>query len=174
MTTAEVRTRPFAALSAREHHDIDIIDDVAFANHPYHHYSWATPDYHIGLWRADELLSSIFFFVRAGTIGGRAATICGLGGVMTSPAQRGRGYASQAVRHARDLMFDQHHADLGFIVCTPEVYSFYTQHGWQLNSAPVTVQQPAGAMIWPDPTMVLLPDGEIWSQQPIDLCGLPW
>ncbi len=110
-------------------------------------------------------------FFRDGTHDGLPAKMCGIGGVMTSPTARRKGFAGAAMTRAAEAMEG---VDFGLLFCEKHNVAFYAGLGWKDFPGRVDCEQPSGRMSFDMmPTMVLplaaRPAGGV-----IDLCGLPW
>ena len=62
---------------------------------------------------------------------GESYKACGLSGVLTVPAFRGKGYGEWVVRAATVFM-EQDGADIGLFTCDPPLRPFYERCGWTL------------------------------------------
>jgi GNAT superfamily N-acetyltransferase len=60
---------------------------------------------------------------------GESYQACGLSGVLTVPAFRGKGYGEQVVRAATEFM-EEDGADIGVFTCDPPLRPFYERCGW--------------------------------------------
>jgi aminoglycoside 2'-N-acetyltransferase I len=65
----------------------------------------------------------------------------GVGGVMTHPEFRGRGFASAAVNHCVQFFREQGDIDFGLLVCEPHLVPFYERLGWRFFSGELFVAQ---------------------------------
>ncbi|HEX3273108.1 MAG TPA: GNAT family N-acetyltransferase [Ktedonobacterales bacterium] len=63
--------------------------------------------------------------------GGEPYKACGLSGVLTVPAFRGKGYGEQVVRAATEFM-EEDGADISLFTCDPALRTFYEHCGWTL------------------------------------------
>jgi heat shock gene repressor HrcA len=99
----------------------------------------------------------------------------GIGGVMTLPAWRGRGFARAALRKA--VAFLDHWLGVPFalVICPAEAAAFLRRLGWQLVDAPIVCDQ-AGRQVALSGEVALVLAGQAgaWPPGPIDLCGPPW
>lgn len=131
---------------------------------------WAEADKRV-IVRADgNVVCHAGLYFRDGLRNGAAARLCGIGGVMTSPAAQRLGHASAAMKRAAAAMEG---VDFGLLFCEPHNVRFYSGLGWCMFEGRVHCAQPSGRFHFDMmPTMVLplreMPMGEI------DLCGLPW
>jgi predicted GNAT family N-acyltransferase len=97
----------------------------------------------------------------------------GIGGVVTPPSFRGRGYAGQLLAEALRIFRDEWQLDAGMLFCREPLAPFYRERGWQLLEAPVTILQPAGTLTCPTPVMVF-PFHSPWPDTPVHIDSLPW
>jgi predicted GNAT family acetyltransferase len=71
----------------------------------------------------------------------RPVRVGGIGGVKTHPAVRGRGFASTAIRLARDFFCNQGNVDFLLLVCEPHLVAFYERFGWRSFPGELLVAQ---------------------------------
>ncbi|GLZ79119.1 hypothetical protein Afil01_39260 [Actinorhabdospora filicis] len=108
------------------------------------------------------------------TAGGAELDIAGLGTVIVSPTERGRGLARVAVGgimdHARDVLG----LDLALLFCLPTRVPVYERLGWTLVEGEVTAHQPGGEIVMPARTMRrVLREGAEWPEGALALRSLP-
>lgn len=157
----------------------DVLDDlrreIEFGTPPYR---WTPPEerpWRILVWEGDRLVTHVGVLERGILVGGRPHHVGGICGVMTRPADRGKGYASAALGRAADFMRDElPRAEHGLLVCIDERLPFYGRLGWQRIDAPVSFEQPGGSRVNEINTMVLPLHGRPWPPGAVDLRGLPW
>ena len=65
----------------------------------------------------------------------------GIGGVMTHPEFRGRGFASIAVNRAVDFFREQDDIDFALLVCKSALIPLYERFGWRTFSGDLHVKQ---------------------------------
>ena len=130
--------------------------------------------YRIVVYSGESLVSFLKILERTCLVDEQQVRIGGVAGVMTPPEHRGRGYAGLALREARRVIFEKLKAQLGLLLCEPELVKFYTRHGWQSVDCPVKFEQSSGNAVWPYCTMILAKPGKEWKPNSIDLCGFPW
>jgi aminoglycoside 2'-N-acetyltransferase I len=131
---------------------------------------WAEADKRVIVRAEGKAVCHAGLYFRDGLLNAAPARLCGIGGVMTSPAAQRRGHASAAMRRAAAAMAG---VDFGLLFCEPHNVRFYGGLGWRVFEGTVHCAQPACRIKFDMmPTMVLplrtMPGGEI------DLCGLPW
>lgn len=108
------------------------------------------------------------------SVGGREVKVGGIGSVVTALEFQGKGYASQAMRYARNLMCEEWAVDFGFLFCREQLVPFYERLGWQRVLEPVEVEQPEGPVQWPLAAMVLPCREQTWPAGRVQLNSLPW
>lgn len=138
-------------------------------------YRWSPEcHYNIVVYSNRELVSYLKIIERICLIDGVPVKAGGIGCVMTPPHQRKKGFARSSLMEAKAVVFEKVQAQLGLLLCNPDLISFYEKFGWQNVGCPVTFQQPDGEKIWQYSTMVLTKNDENLAPVKIDLCGLPW
>jgi aminoglycoside 2'-N-acetyltransferase I len=136
--------------------------------------AWAHAHRRMLVYDRQQLVSAVGLFPRRGRHDGERVHIGGIGGVMTHPEHRRRGFAGAAMRRARGL-FATEGMDFALLFCEPENIGFYGALGWCLFPGGVIADQPAGC--GPFTLMRAMVLGlaraapACWV---IDLCGLPW
>jgi aminoglycoside 2'-N-acetyltransferase I len=119
------------------------------------------------------VVTHVGIYIREGLHEGLPVRIGGIGGVMTAPTVRCRGYASRALDRATGYMADLD-ADFGLLFCEPHNDRFYDDRRWHAFRGTVLAVQDAatqaftlmGARIL---SLKCAPQGGV-----IDLKGLPW
>jgi GNAT superfamily N-acetyltransferase len=104
------------------------------ATWPGRHLEWAKGEWCVRVWGdAGDLVSYTGIILRQASCDGRPARVGGIGGVMTHPAARGRGYAAQGIRRAMDFFREREDIAFALLVCEPACSG--TTPGWGgLNS----------------------------------------
>jgi len=134
---------------------------------------WARPDW---TWLIASPEPAAFYHLVERTVrmDGAEIRVAGLNNLVTLPAHRGRGAASELLRRTQPHWFDKLGAQMGLLLCADALLPFYTRLGWQRSHATVTFAQPRGARAWAANCMLLDPSRRPASCREIDLCGLPW
>jgi aminoglycoside 2'-N-acetyltransferase I len=136
--------------------------------------TWAHADERVLVYDEERLVSLAGLYLRQGLHDGSAVRIGGIGGVMTHPAYRARGFASAALRRADDS-FRAHGVDFTLLFCEPKNFAFYGGLGWRIFPGVVIVEQPSGRGPF---TVMAAMVCDLRKPAPsggtIDLCGLPW
>ena len=102
--------------------------------------------------------------------------VAGIGGVMTLPDWRRRGYARAMLANATAFAGLQLWAPFAVVICPEEDAGFYEHLGWQVAEAPIWCEQPGGQVRLEDELALYLAcqgDAE-WPSGSIDLGGTPW
>lgn len=106
-------------------------------------------------------------------VGGSPVEVCGIGGVVTVPDARGRGYGTIVLERAREHMESASSADFGLLRCGEGVAHFYARLGWQRVRAKVRYEE--SSRVPPSDLAMVLPIREIgWPPGDVDLLGPPW
>jgi aminoglycoside 2'-N-acetyltransferase I len=122
---------------------------------------------HVGLHRRDV------------TWNGRKMKAGGIGGMVTRPDSRRRGYASIALNAAVQTLKDEGATDFGLLFCEPASAPFYLGRGWKAFDGEIYADQPGGRMRFEAMgSHVMAPYVHDLRRAPrqgaIDLCGPPW
>ncbi len=137
-------------------------------------YEWATQHWHV-LVRCDgRLACHAGITERTASTGGAPVILAGIGGVLTPPEYRRRGFARRAMRAAADFMHTSLKPDFGLLLCSKELVPFYEKLGWKLVHGRLEFDQPCGKLAWEESVMVLACGQSEWPSGAIDLCGTPW
>lgn len=167
---------PDAELPAALRPTLDAWSKVCFPDAHGITWTFETP-WHAVVYEANgQPVSYLDILERPCTVGGQPVNLAGIGGVMTPPEFRGRGYASRALEAAADFMRTRIDAPFALLVTGENRIPFYGRLGWQHIQAPLRFYQPDGidksdriAVI-----MILSLHGDPWPDGEIDLRGLPW
>jgi aminoglycoside 2'-N-acetyltransferase I len=137
--------------------------------------SWASPQWSILLWDQDEIVSRVGLLVREINWEGAIKRIGGIGGVMTDPARRGQGFASQGMREAAKRFEIDLDVSFALLFCRPHLVEFYGRLKWQPFQGKVYVEQPDGKIEFSSHGPMVL---DVKERAPLDgdldLNGLPW
>jgi predicted N-acetyltransferase YhbS len=106
--------------------------------------------------------------------GGEAFPVVGVGAVIVSKSQRGRGLMRRVLEAALDAA-PSLGADRAMLFCSPENVARYARFGFQEIEGRVTVQQPSGPVEMPAAAMWRpLRPGVTWPAGPVRLPGPPF
>jgi len=134
---------------------------------------WAHADKRIVIFDDQKAVCHAGVFFRDGLMNGAPARLCGIGGVMTSPAARKRGYAGVAMNRAARLM-EEEGIEFGLLFCEAHNVKLYGNLGWRIFSGAVHCVQPSGPMTFDLMPTMILPIRMMPEDGKIDLCVLPW
>ena len=137
-------------------------------------YRWRSKELFIITEEGGRALSHVGLVKTRVRVGGREVTVGGVGGVVTRPEAQGRRLVHAAMREAAAYMCEELGVEFGMLFCLPRLTPFYERQGWQLVSAEVEIEQPAGPVVWPYHVMVLPCGGRVWPDGRIEVGGLPW
>jgi predicted GNAT family N-acyltransferase len=137
---------------------------------------WARPQWRILIRDAeDQLVSHVGVLTRLGAGDDIEFLIGGIGGVMTHPAQRGRGYASAGIQRATDFLRREMGVDFSLLVCRADLMAYYQRLGWSAFAGDTLVRQNSIKSIFTwNEVMVIAAAQALPSCRVLDLCGLPW
>jgi aminoglycoside 2'-N-acetyltransferase I len=136
---------------------------------------WDKPQWRAIVWdEHGRARCHVGIFLRQGAVDGKSVKIGGIGGVMTHPAARRKGFASVAVDQSIEFLRRQQ-ADFALLVCDPKLVAFYQQLGWRKHDGKLMVKQQNTSVEF---TFNLPMVHEVSTDGPtagvIDLCGPPW
>jgi len=109
--------------------------------------------------------------LRVGTLG---VPVGGIGGVLTRPDVRRRGYAALLLRHALDHLRTQTASEFAFLFCLPRLLGYYQLLGWEEILEDVYIEQPGGEILSPLRAMVIPLRQCPWPPGQVHLGSLPW
>jgi GNAT superfamily N-acetyltransferase len=104
---------------------------------------WAALQWSVIVW--DELESQAVahagIVIRQARWNACDVKVGGIGGVMTHPNFRGRGYARAAVNRGIEFFREQDDIDFALLVCKPTLIPLYERLGWRVFSGDLLVEQ---------------------------------
>ena len=113
-------------------------------------------------------------FKREVFIGGEPFSMGCVGGVITSPDYRGKGYGSIMMNELKRLIFRTLGCRVGGLLCEEKTVPFYEKLGWVRSNEAVLVERDGRKVEWPEAFMSLAESDFEINGKEIDLCGLPW
>jgi len=135
----------------------------------------AAPSRRIIVTQDEEIVAAAGILWRNARLDGEPVLIGGLGGVMTMPKLQGNGLGLIAVKAAMKALARDRQPAFSLLFCEDKNAGFYSRMGWKRFDGEVTVDQPAGQMIYRIMSvMVASLGGQAPLRGNIDLCGLPW
>lgn len=97
-------------------------------------------------------------------VDGKLQSLGAIGGLFVVDSQCRRGFGSQLMAVAEDLVFGRMDLSTAILFCLPDLILYYKRRSWQVVETPVTLMQDSGATaVWPETVMVLPASGAIWS-----------
>ena len=117
---------------------------------------------HVGIYR------------RAVKWNGRTVPAGGIGGVLTHPDARRRGYASLALNAAVQTLKHEGSTAFALLFCEPHNAPFYSARGWKPFDGEIYVEQPQGRVRFEAMAPYVYALKHAPEKGVIDLCGLPW
>ncbi len=138
--------------------------------------AWATPQWHILIRdEADQLVSHVGAVTRLCLCDSNEILLGGIGGVMTQPAQRGKGYASAGVGRAIDFLRQEMRVEFSLLFCAPRMQSYYRRFGFSSFAGDARARRGDSEVIFPrNEVMVIAALKPLPQCALLDLCGLPW
>jgi GNAT superfamily N-acetyltransferase len=139
-------------------------------------YSWTAPTWSV-LVKADlRVVAHAGITYRVIQVDDLRVPVAGIGGVMTLPDWRQRGYARAMLDTATAFAGLQLWAPFALVICPVEAAAFYQHLGWRVAEAPIWCEQPGGPVRLPrELALYLACQGDAdWPSGPIHLGGAPW
>ena len=134
---------------------------------------WATFDWYVTVQADDRIVGMAGVVDRQGTIGDVPARLGLLGAVFTLPEHRGRGFASDVVLRATQLMTDELGCDFGVLLCSDHLIPFYERQGWKHVQNPLRFERFGRAGFAQSRVMIYECAGRPLPDGTIDVKGLP-
>ncbi|MGO9519072.1 MAG: GNAT family N-acetyltransferase, partial [Candidatus Korobacteraceae bacterium] len=107
-------------------------------------------------------------------VDGNPVPVAGIGGVLTRPECRGRGYARIAMKAAEAFALRQMEVDFMLLFCRPALQSWYEGRGWIRVSSVVWIEQQQRTIVQPLVSMVRCLGPKQWPLGEVRLGCLPW
>jgi hypothetical protein len=120
------------------------------------------------------MVSNVHIIERTGTVGSQQVHLGGIGNIATKVEWRKRGYASEVIKEAVNLLHDPLQVDFGLMISTEEMVPHYERTSWKLVAGTITIEQAEGKKAFSIPVLVLLVGKTEGPAGPIDPCGLAW
>ncbi|HKS29030.1 MAG TPA: GNAT family N-acetyltransferase [Pyrinomonadaceae bacterium] len=147
-------------------------EDIFGSNHL--NLTWKPKDLHIFIEVDGSPVTHVGLLQHTVAVNEERVAVCGVGGVVTTLDEQGKGYASRAMRHAASLMREELSVDFGLLFCHDRLMPFYERLGWRRVSDAVEIEQPSGSIVSPMNVMILPCAKESWPTGPVKLNSLPW
>jgi hypothetical protein len=136
---------------------------------------WRRKDWHVVVESDGRPVSHAGFILRQSvTVDRERLLVGGVGGVVTVPAARGRGFASAGLREVEGCIGEDREVAFAMLFCLEPLTEFYTRRGWLGVSGPVLIGQDKGACESPLPAMVRPLGQQDWPEGKVAVEGPPW
>jgi GNAT superfamily N-acetyltransferase len=109
--------------------------------------------------------------LRVGTLG---VPVGGIGGVITRPDVRRRGFAARLLGHTLSHLRTQSASEFAFLFCLPRLLGYYRSLGWEEIREDVYIEQPGGEILSPLCSMAISLRDHTWPPGRVHLGSLPW
>jgi len=97
---------------------------------------WVTPDWAVMVWEDEDMVSNVHIIERTVTVGGQRVHLGGIGNIATKVEWRKRGYTTEALKVAVNILHDPLKVDFGLMISTEQMISRYEETGWKLVAGP--------------------------------------
>jgi len=135
---------------------------------------WRPKDLRFVLYDEGKLVSHAGILHHTVSVNGASVLVAGLGGVVTIPEARGKGFARQLVQQSMRFAESEWKVEAGLLFCRTQMVSYYESLGWKTVESQVIIEQPSGEIASPMPVMVLPFGKTFWPQGLVQLQSLPW
>jgi GNAT superfamily N-acetyltransferase len=171
MTDLDIRISSLKGVPSATLDQLDELFDGEFGNLPV---VFSDSDWFVMGFLDDNLVSRVGIVKRVVSVNEDVVVVGGIGGVVTRPEHRKRGYSTSLMRSAQRFIRDELPANFGLLICDPKLQPFYEKLGWKVVPGPTRYTQPGGSMACKGLTMVIELGRAKWPEGSIDLCGYPW
>ena len=138
------------------------------------HLKWRLTDKHFLVMEGEKPICHVGLLKHTIEVAGFPIPIAGIGGVLTRPEYRGKGYALQAMQAAESFAFSQMGVDFVLLFCRPVLRRWYEHQGWEEVPGQVWVDRDEEIILLTLATMVRCRGEQKWPQGEIRLRSLPW
>jgi aminoglycoside 2'-N-acetyltransferase I len=135
---------------------------------------WRPTEKHVLIVEGGRNVCHVGLVKHSVAVEGNPVPVAGIGGVLTRPECRGRGYARVAMKAAEAFASSQMGVDFLLLFCRPALQSWYEGLGWVKVSSAVWIEQQQGTIIQPLVSMVRRLGAKQWPQGEVRLGCLPW
>jgi GNAT superfamily N-acetyltransferase len=135
---------------------------------------WGDKQRYVGLRDADRRLVAIAGGLTAELEITERLQVVGIGGVLVSASERGRGLALEMLQRLLEIAAEMG-PERAMLFCRPQLTGLYRKLGFAEIAGPTWVQQPDGPLEMPLRTMWRpLREGVGWPSGRVDVLGLPF
>jgi len=135
---------------------------------------WRPTEKHVLIVEGGRKICHVGLVKQSVAIGGQAVPVAGIGGVLTRPECRGRGYARIAMKAAEDFAKSQMGVEYMLLFCRPVLESWYAGLGWVKVSSAVWIEQERGAIVQPLVSMARCLGAKQWPLGEVRVGCPPW
>ncbi len=135
---------------------------------------WRPTEKHVLILESGRKVCHVGLVQHAVAVEGHALAVAGIGGVLTRPECRGRGYGRIAMKAAEAFASSQMGVDFMLLFCRPALQCWYESLGWVKVASSVWVEQQQGPIVQPLASMVRCLGPKLWPQGEVRLGCLPW
>jgi len=135
---------------------------------------WRPTEKHVLTVEGGRMVCHVGLLKHSVTVEGHLVAIAGIGGVLTRPECRGRGYGRMAMREAEAFALSQMGVEFMLLFCRPALQCWYEGLGWIKVSGTVWVEQEQGPIVQPLVPMVRCLGAKQWPLGEVRVGCLPW
>ena len=135
---------------------------------------WRPTEKHVLILEGERMVCHVGLVKHTVAVGGNPVPVAGIGGVLTRPECRGRGYARVAMEAAEAFALSQMGVDFMLLFCRPALESWYQHLGWAKVLRAVWIEQQQGTILQPLVSMVKCLGKKEWPEGEIRLGCPPW
>jgi aminoglycoside 2'-N-acetyltransferase I len=135
---------------------------------------WRPTEKHVLILEGGRKVCHVGLVKHCVAVEGHPVPIAGIGGVLTRPECRGRGYARVAMETAEAFALSQMGVDFMLLFCRPALQNWYEGLGWVKVPSAVWIEQQQGTTVQPLVSMVRCLGAKPWPQGEVRLGCLPW
>ena len=139
-----------------------------------HGLTWQPKTLHVIIVKGGIAVSHAGLIKHTVKVGGHLFPVAGIGGVLTRPDCRGKGFGQMAVREAEQHVRQHQDAPFGLLFCRDAIRPWYERLGWSPIAEPTWIDQPIGTIRAPLDVMVKCFGQERWPAGTVQLGCLPW
>jgi GNAT superfamily N-acetyltransferase len=139
-------------------------------------YSWTAPTWSVLVKAQSRVVAHAGITYRVIQVDNLRIPVAAIGGVMTLPDWRRRGYARAALANATAFAGLQLWTPFALVICPEEDTAFYQHLGWRVAEASIWCEQPGGPVrLARERALYLACQSDAdWPGGSIDLAGTPW
>ena len=120
----------------------DIFQDAQFG------LQWRRKDVHVLVEENGQVVGHVGILARQPVeMGGEKFFVGGIGGVVTVPDARGKGFAREGLRAAEEILLAEPDVDFAMLFCREPLIGFYQKWGWQRVMSSVSAKNSSGKCI---------------------------